>query len=87
MLPCRYAGATYSALRNLAQHLELSSSKADDGGEGEGEKLHGDGYMAVLGFRERVKASKQMNGNVKDVDVDEGQEGTDQTPGMERYLK
>lgn len=33
---------TYSALRDFAQHLELGSSEANNGGHGEGEKLHVD---------------------------------------------
>lgn len=35
--------ALKSALGHFAEHLELGSSKADNGGGGEGEKLHVDG--------------------------------------------
>lgn len=74
----RRSGATYSALGHLAQQLELSSSKTDDGRESKGEKLHGDGCgISCIRFRERVKASKQamrMNGKCRAKDVDEGQE-------------
>jgi hypothetical protein len=34
---------TYSALGNFGQHLKLGSGKANNGGEGEGDELHGDG--------------------------------------------
>ena len=37
--------ALESALRDFAEHLELSSSKTDNGRNSEGEKLHVDGLM------------------------------------------
>lgn len=37
--------ALEGALRDFAEHLELSSSKTDNGRNSEGEKLHVDGVM------------------------------------------
>lgn len=53
--------ALESALRDFAEHLELSSSKTDNGRNSEGEKLHVDGLMwlggvgyTCVGYSERA---------------------------------